>query len=210
MMSRKLWLVVLMIVCLAPMVTQAAPVVAVDVTDLVDGRYVMTIRGGAVTVQPLTLLKAGAKPGPVPDDPPGPLSDFSKAVRTAAIAAVGDPDRSTTAQQLAELYRQIGVKIRAGQIKGETLAAIAVRFGTDTLMSGKNARASKAWRPTRDVISAQWLAVAQEGGTDAAYAAVLDDAAAGLDASTPGDPQINIAMIMTIIKMILEILAMLK
>jgi hypothetical protein len=89
------------------------------------------------------------------------------------------------------------------------MIAMATNFGTNQLLTGKGSAVVKAWQPVRDVFSQQWAAVVNRGGSDADYAKVLTDAAAGIQASAPNaEPEIDIAMIMAIIKMILEILAL--
>jgi hypothetical protein len=146
-------------------------------------------------------------PVPPPDD--DTLTARAAAIKAAAEAVTSDPQRTKTAQQLAELYRQIGAKVTAGQVKGQATIAFAVKYATDTLLNGKGRQAAEAWQPVRDVFSQQWAAVLNAGGSDADYAKLLGECATGLNASAPGEPQIDIAMIIKIIEMVLEILKLL-
>lgn len=146
---------------------------------------------------------------PVPPQPPAPskLTDRAKAIKAAAdkVPTTADPQRESNAQQLALLYREIAKKITEGKIQGQELAAFAVKYGSDSLLAGVKA----VWQPVRDVFSEQWAAVVQEGGDDAAYVKLLNEAADGLNASAPKkelDPE-KLKRIMEIVLMILELIA---
>jgi hypothetical protein len=170
------------------------------------------IQGGRlVAVTIIDVDDPAPQPDPQPDPNPQPdnLSANAKEIKAAAEKATADPNREATAMQLAELYRQIAVKVTEKAIVGQEMIALATNFGTNQLLTGKGSAVVRAWQPTRDVFSSQWATALNKGGTDADYAKVLTDAAAGIQASAPNaEPQIDIAMIMAIIKMIMEILAL--
>lgn len=195
----------LMVVVLATAAT-AQQVVPVGI-QAEDGMYVLTIQNGKVTsLTPLPILRPDGPAPPVPPTPtPDDLTERAKAVMEAALD-VESPDRAKTAQAMAELYRQIAGKISDGDIPSQEAAAFAIQFGTNRLLSGQQ---RQAWQPVRDVITEQWTDVLQRGGSLGDYATLLGEVAEGLDASAPGDPQIDIQMIIMIIEMILEILKML-
>lgn len=159
--------------------------------------------GKIVRVNELTL-----DPSPTPDPVPSALTARAKAIKQAAEKVTADPSREETAGQLVTLYVEIAKKAKAGDIKTQEMIAFAVKYGTDSLLNGKGTKVKQAWQPVRDLFSDQWAAVLQEGGSDADYAKLLNEAADGLNASAPNKKAIDIAMIMAIIKMIMEIIAM--
>ena len=176
------------------------------VYNLPAGQYLIT---GEVRAVGPVISPDGPAPTPTPDPTPDALTARAKAIKMAAEKAISDPNREQTATQLAELYRQIAVKVQDKAIVGQELIAMGVKFGTDHLLTGKGSAVMAAWKPMRDVFSVQWAEVLNKGGDDSAYVALLTETADGLQASAPNaEPQIDIAMIMAIIKMILEILAL--
>lgn len=179
---------------------------AIKVYKLDAGHY-MVQGSGIVRVQIVTP----DEPVPPPDPPPQPdvLSDNAKAIKVASEKATSDPNREQTAMQMAELYRMISGKVTDKSIVGQEMIAFAVKYGTDQLLTGKGSAVVKAWQPARDVFSSQWAAVVNRGGSDADYAKVLTDAAAGIQASAPNaEPQIDIAMLMEIMKFIMQLIAL--
>jgi hypothetical protein len=118
-------------------------------------------------------------PGPNPTPNPTDLTDFAKAIKTAADGATGDPNRSDTARKLATIYRDVA---DGGSVDITSLAGIA-SAKVDQLMQLQGPSAAIAWRPTRDVIGAKFNAAAQEGATVASLSALMKEAATGLDAS---------------------------
>lgn len=172
---------------------------------------------GDYVIQNGVLVRYGSIPTPpVPPEPPTPpdvdeLTARAKTIKEAAKKATSDPQRETTALQLAELYRQIGKKIEAKEITGQELIQLAVKFGTDQLLNGKGTEVVKAWQPTRDVISAEAAKVLNAGGSDADFVKLLNEVAAGIQASAPNaEPQIDIEMIVAIIRLIMELIALIS
>lgn len=173
--------------------------------NLPAGQYLIT--GEVRAVGPVI-----SPDGPVdPVLPPDKLTERSKAIKAAAEAATSDPSREQTAQQLAALYREIAKKVRDGSIKDPSVISFAVKYGVDQLLTGKGSAVTDAWKATRGVYDGQMKTAIQNGDTDAKLAGLLDEVAIGLDASALNGPlDFDIAMILKIIEMILEILSMIK
>lgn len=142
-------------------------------------------------------------PHPEPQPQPPVLSPRAMAMRDAA-AAISDPKRDETATALAMLYEALGSKIREGALTGSDILT-AAKIGADAVLSRQQALVE--WKPVRAVLGEQWAAVQQEGGGDAEYARLLDDAAAGLRASVR--PQIDPERLARLLNMIREILELL-
>lgn len=162
--------------------------------------------GSIIKVNELTLDPSPTPVVPVPV--PSSLTERGKAIMAAATKVTKDPNRTTTAKQLAQLYVELAKKVTAGDLKTQEMIAFGVKYGTDTLLLGQGKAVKEAWQPVRDVLSEQWAAVVQEGGDDADYAKLLNECAAGLNASAPQKEAIDIAKILEIIKMIMSIIAM--
>lgn len=193
-----------------------------DFTFIVrGGRYfLVTIEDGIPVNHPVTVRFVpfeGNSPNPTPDPQPDPdpdpvLTERAKAIRSAALLVTGDVNRARTALELATLYSEIAKKVRAGEIKTPTLILAVVKGSTDELLRQRNA--VEPWKGTREVLSAQWAALLQEGGTDEQFAELLDEAADGLEDTLSKLKRqemskakaIDIQMIIRIILMILELL----
>ena len=102
------------------------------------------------------------------------------------------------------LYESLAGKIRGGALSGGDILT-AAKIGADAVLSRQQALV--AWKPVRSVLGEQWAAVQQEGGSDADYGKLLDDAAAGLRASVR--PQIDPERLARLLAMIREILELL-
>lgn len=198
-------------------VTAQDTVTAVDVTGLADGVYVLSVSGGQVSLRQLRLLAITPGPRPIPTPTPVPtpapaLSERAKQIQAAAKLVQGDADRATTAQGLAVMYGELAAAIRSGKLGTDpTTMAAAVKTTTDLLLAQRGPNAALAWAPVRDLLSTQWAAVAQQGGQPASYAALLTDAADGLNASVPKEHQFAldpaiIELIMQIIQIVLKLL----
>lgn len=185
--------------------TAAAQAVVLDVSGAQPGKYYYQVNvqsGGVITVQPINQIIKLTDPVPTPT--PDQLTARSLRVRDASKAVTGDADREATAAILAAYYREIATKVKAGEIKGKEQIAFAIKTGCDMLLTSR--KASAPWDPVRSVAAEYWTALAQDGATDADYAKLLDEVAIGLDASHNGQPQIDMAMIIQIIKLVIELL----
>ncbi len=197
------WILVLAAV-LAATVAQAAAVEEIVIFKINTPGYYIVQAGKIVPFGTPT-------PDPTPIPTPDVLTERAKAIMAEAVKATKDPNREQTAHQLAELYRQIGNKINEKSITGQEMIQLAVKFGTDQLLNGKGSAATKAWQPTRDVFAAELAKVLNAGGSDADFVKLLMETADGLAASAPNaDPQIDIEMILAIIKLIMELIALLS
>lgn len=186
----------------------AAQAVILDVSGATPGKYYYQITvasGGIVTVSPLSQVVTLVKPTPTPTPTPTPdqLTDRAKAIRDAANAVTSDSEREATAGALAALYREVAQQVADGKIKGREQIEFVAKTGGDMLLTARKAK--DAWSPVRKILTDHWSTLAQEGATDAAYAQLLTETAEGLEA-TCDDPQVDIAMIIQIIKLVLELL----
>jgi len=153
------------------------PVRAVDITGIESGTYLLEVEGSRATISPLQLLKPDTPQPPGPDE----LTERGKKVKAAAIAVTGDPNRERTAQTLAELYRQIAAQIASGRVTDAQVAAQMVKRATDALLPTS---AVEPWQPVRDLITEQWADVLQRGGSVGDCGTLLEEIAAGLEASS--------------------------
>ncbi len=156
---------------------------------------------GAPVLKPITkvvVLDDGPTP---PPPPPGPvLTERAKAIRDAVPKSV-DPN---IAHALGLLHRELAKKVRAGELKGKDNIAMAVRAATDLVLLEFKADAT-LWQPPRAKLSEYFVKLVQEGGNDAAYAALLDDAAAGYSSAFPQAGAIDLAKLLDLILKILAI-----
>ena len=171
------------------------------------GKYLVTVdAAGKLTIESVKIIKVGSSPAPVPDPDPAPtpvLTERATAVRDAAAKATADPNRDETATKLAVLYGEIAKRIRAGEVKGVDAISFVAKAGADAVI-GTNAA---TWKPTKDVLGAQVVKLAQEGGKDGDYAKLLDEASAGLTASITLNQAFDLAKILELIKLILDLIA---
>lgn len=191
----------------------ADPVItAVDVSGLQDGQsIIVTNNKGVYNVRPLVLLNpSNPNPGPtpIPIPVPTPINERSKLFQDAATKVTGDSSRDTDAKQLAILYRSLAaMTIPSGtsppQITNPlTLKSVASQ-GADALLLPT---IRPSWQPVRDLLGTQWTLVDAKGsGKIEDYAALLNDAATGLEASAP-NKSIDPATLQMIIQLILTIL----
>jgi hypothetical protein len=158
-----------------------------------------------VTVAITDLDGVQPQPNPQPEPQPRPsvLSPRAIAIRDAS-GTISEPKRDETATALAALYEALAGKIREGALTGSDILT-AAKIGADAVLSRQQALV--AWKPVRSVLGEQWAAVQQEGGGDADYAKLLDDAAAGLRASVR--PQIDPERLARLLNMIREIMELL-
>lgn len=177
------------------------PVVAIDVTALSDGSYVLTKVGGNVSLRPLQLIVPNVGPTP----PPPPVDPQVLTARAKAFAAetkkVQPPDLANGAA-IGALYLQLAKAARAGQIADGATLGTATKAATDLLLAGKAA----PWTGVRQLLSDEWGKLQQAGASVPAYADLLEDAAAGIESASPRniDPAV-LAMILEIVKLILAI-----
>lgn len=196
----------------------AGQIVALDLSGIQDGSYVLRIDGSTVSVTPLTLIDPGVPvpprppvpPDPQPPDPPD-LPQRAREIADAARIVQGDPARATTAAMLAAAYREIASQITAGRLSGTQTITLAARLAADTVLERQKAAA--AWQPVRDLQSDHVAALAQEGGSEGDYARLLGEWAAGLEASGPDadadadtDVGLDLRTIVELVRLILELI----
>lgn len=187
-----------------------------DTAILVDGavaaKYIVYVDGqGGVTFSPLArVVRPGPAPlPPNPPTPPGPLTDRAKAIRDAALAVTGDPDRANTAKGFAELCRQIATFMRANPTISPAAVEGALTTGIDKYLSQRGPPAiAAAWKPVRGVFGDQLTILDFQKAHLADYATLFDEVASGFDASAPGasiSPQL-LQLIMWVLQIILTLL----
>ena len=111
--------------------------------------------------------------------PPAVLSVDAKAIKTAAEAAVADPNRENTAKGLATAAGLIRKSTADGTLPNYEAISRGLAFlwdGTTKLT---------AWTPVRKIVFDRLEALAQEGSQPAAYVAYLADVEKGFTASIP-------------------------
>lgn len=197
----------LMVLALALSLSASAMAQAVilDVSGAQPGKYyyqVTVAGGGVITVTPISQVIRLSDPQPAPT--PDTLTARAQKMRDAAKAVTGDADRQATAAILGAYYREIAAKVKAGEIKGKDQIAFAIKTGCDMLLTSR--KASAPWDPVRSVAAEYWTSLAQEGAADAEYARLLDEVAAGLEAACDQPQAVDLAMIVQIIKLVLELL----
>jgi len=161
---------------------------ALVLPPLEHGTYILRIpETGPATVEPaegVVLVGPGPTPPPVPPVPVT-LTERAKAIKAAADKVTGDPDREGTAQSLAFLYRETAKAARNSTSADTSVVTNAVSQMSDLALSKLGANVKLAWQPVRDVLGAQFVAATQEGKSMKDFAALLDEAASGLEASAP-------------------------
>ena len=130
-----------------------------------------------------TPTPPGPTPDPTPPPTPGPLTERAKLFRDAAFNCTADTKRPETAQGLAMVYREIAKQIDAGTATDKTAVWNATSTMHDLVTAKQGALA--AWVPFKETLAKQWAVVGAGGGQLKDYAALLKDAANGLDASAP-------------------------
>ncbi len=187
-----------------------AQAVILDVSGAQPGKYYYQLTvasGGIVTVTPISQVIKLTDPTPTPTPKPIPdeLSDRAKKVKAAVLSVTSDDTRDATAAAMAQLYREIALKVTEKKVTGQEQIAFLVKTSTDMLLAAK--KVTEPWVPVRTVITDQWTTLVQDGAKDAAYVDLLNEVAAGLDASCEGsEPQIDVALIIQIMKIVLELL----
>lgn len=196
----------LLLTCVLTNVATAANIVGVEYSG--DGHYLVSVRDGKVTVIPIEVVSVNPSPNPPPKPQPNPLSERAEAIREKAVA-VDHAERELHAQSLAMLYVELAKAVDAGKIKTANELSLGLRTGSDMILTTPAAKL--AWTDVRVKLSDQWAAIAQEGGEMPAYASLLRDAASGLNASVDSNAKaVNIAVILEILKIILELIAKLR
>lgn len=181
------------------------------------GTYYLKIvvaNDGTAQAYPVPKVVVLTDPTPTPVVPPvvpvpTVLSERAKAIKAAAEKVAGDPDREGTAKGMAILYREVAKQARLGKIPDNTAFSTMLRMSTDMLLAARGDGAKVAWQPVRDLVSTQWTDAVAKGASVGDLAVLLEDAANGMDASAPKkaiSPEF-LALIMQIIKIVLELLA---
>ena len=108
-----------------------AQITAVDVSDLDNGQYVLTIEVGKTSIVPLTLIKPGDNPTN-PQPMPTPSSGLAGIVKAQADKLPADQRANRT--KVAAAYLVVAAKAKAGmitaaEVPSETKAAVKEVIG---------------------------------------------------------------------------------
>ncbi len=209
-------LAILLSLCILAPQTGYAEELVVDAGNK-PGIYYLKIvvaNDGTAQAYPVPKVVVLTDPTPTPVVPPvvpvpTVLSERAKAIKAAAEKVAGDPDREGTAKGMAILYREVAKQARLGKIPDNTAFSTMLRMSTDMLLAARGDGAKVAWQPVRDLVSTQWTDAVAKGASVGDLAVLLEDAANGMDASAPKkaiSPEF-LALIMQIIKIVLELLA---
>lgn len=102
-----------LIIALFTATAAAQEITAVDVSDLADGRYVLTVEGGNVAIVPLNLIRLGDNPT-TPAPKPTPSTGLAGIVQ-AEIAKL-PADQKAKASEVAAVYLIVAAQIKMGSI----------------------------------------------------------------------------------------------
>jgi hypothetical protein len=173
-----------LVLLIGAMPAAAQPVKAIDITNVTDGTYVLTIAGGAVTLRPLSLSVPNVTPGPGPQPPVPPALTRAQQIQAAAESATADPSRQETAATLAALYDMVNQQVKAGKATGQLTIAKALQ-ACDSFALPKGAIAAAAWKPFQVKFASLWEAQVQTNVDDGELAKLIDETVTGLKAAAP-------------------------
>jgi hypothetical protein len=177
----------ILLVCAAVLAASfalAAEPQAITVWRLESGYYVVS--GSQIVAFP--------PGGPiVPPDgpfvPPVVPAGKAAAIKAAAEAAVADPQRATTASNLASVMGMVRSQVDSGTLKDYKSISASVNWLWDQLTTGKAA----AWQPCKTLIGKHLAALAQEGARPEEYSGYLADAEKALSGSLTSDDRLSVA-----------------
>lgn len=160
----------------------ADEIVAVDITGVGDGRYVLEISGSVATVTPLTLLTVGpVPPGPGPGPGPEP-SEFSKVVVVEVNKIAANDSRHAAALKLSKTYEMLADQTIPADKTVEAVNTIAkLALGSD----------AATWSGVTAVVN-QALGKCT---TEAAADAVLNGAASAIASTVPSSGDEDMAAV---------------
>lgn len=143
---------------------------------LPDGAYVLTVSGEQIVI---AAARTVTPIGPVVPPVVPPVTSKAAAIKAAAEAAVADPQRATTASNLAAMMGLIRSQVDAGTLANYQTISASVNWMWDQLTAGRSA----AWQPTKDLIGRHLAALAQEGARPEEYSGYFADAEQALSGS---------------------------
>lgn len=233
--SMKLWSLLLILLVLPA--SLLADEVAVLVDDTKPGTYLLTVGAdGSVSVNPIRVVRPGGNPTP-PTTPTEPTA-LQKTVQTIATDTLSKPGATKqTGAGLSAAYSAVSSEIKSGSISvtrpnngDPSDAERALSLALNMVLSRNSSPEDRAaWGHFRDSISVTLTRMANNGDltTSTQWATTLNDIHKGIDAATgvdidvgslqATDPSkagildgIDLAQIIELIKLILEILKAFK
>jgi hypothetical protein len=171
------------------------------------GKYLVDVnaKGEVLTAFIVKVIKVGDGTVDPPDNPDPVLSERAVAIRDAAAKASADPAKDETAMKLSVLYSEIAKRVGT-EIKGQETISFTIKMATDSVVGSKPETVA-AWKPMRTAMEAQFVKLAQEGAKDADYAKWLNEVSAGVSASVSLNQAFDLAKILEIIKLILDLIS---
>ena len=156
---------------------------------------------GTYKITPIPVSQLGTNNPDDPDTPDDPDVDTNRVEKFTEVAKLIDDVES--AKNLMALYGGMAQRSRPPDPLYTTPQQLQenVTTGTDIFLM-KSAKAQE-WQAFRDVLTEEWVKIAQEGGGMDDYANLLEDASAGLAVASDSD---NAVFDITAIFKILEIL----
>lgn len=193
-MYRRTMLVALAIVCsiTAPSVMRQsfAEVVLVRVEDSKNATFLITVKDGVVTVNPIKrVITAGTittQPPDNPDNPPPttePNKELIAQIKTETQTVLTAGGTKTSGAAIASVYSLVSDKVSKGEIALDKWPA-ALSQATDAVFIIQQDKAQ--WKTFRDRLGASLTAIQQRGALDTKeeVASTLKDIATGMNQAT--------------------------
>jgi len=164
------------ILLLCAAVLAASPAFAQKIYNLPAGQYMIT---GEVRALGPVISPDGPVVPPVGPVVPPVAPTKAAAIKAAAEAATADPQRATTASNLASAIGMVRNQVDAGTLKDYQTIAASVNWLWDQLTTGRAA----AWAPTKSLVGQHLAELAQEGARPEEYAGYFADVEQALSGS---------------------------
>ena len=168
-------------------VLAASPAFAQKVYNLPSGQYLIT--GEVRAVGPVISPDGPVVPPVTPPVVPPVTPTKAAAIKAAAEAAVADPQRATTASNLASVMGLVKSQVEAGSLKDYQAIAASVNWLWDQVTTGRAA----AWSPTKALVGQHLAELAQQGARPEEYAGYLADAERALAGSLNAEEKLEAA-----------------
>lgn len=222
--TKRLVMALLMLGLLLPSMA-LAEIIVIKIDDSKDGDYLVSVKDGVVTANPIKrVITLG--PNSQPEDPLPPNVPFEKAIQDLTKTTLDNGGSKTTGAGIAAVYSLVSSGVSDGSITTDKWVS-AVNAGTNAILAAQGDAAK--WKSFRDDLSKVLTALSNQGLLDskAEISGVLKNVANGMNAATgfTGNPAetvrldpdkagildgIDLAKLIELIKMIIEILKLLK
>jgi hypothetical protein len=189
-------------ICLVLLISATAAIAEekrlLDISELDDGTtYLLKRDGSSVTLEKVQIIKPD-----VPIDPDPDLGRVKK-FQNVATVLIEQTDEVEVAKNLMALYQGMAQKSRPPKPLYTTPQQLEENIKTATDIFLIQSEKKELWQNFRELLTQEWVKIAQEGGNMEDYALLLDDASQGLAIATNSQ---NAEFDITKIFKILEIL----